>query len=355
MRTCLLSMKGNFDKNIGQGVQRYIYEIWKDLSAITKAPDKLDKIELGVGSSRLARIVSFTLSSLLHDFRKYDIVHAPAPIMFNPPVRGKALMVTTLHELVEIDRDSAYYIAMSKLRKKHIVSEYMNNSIERRIRRQVLGSDHIIATSTLVKREAVKAGYDASRIHIVNQGVDRRFIDEPMHRKSGAFTVGYLGAHNIRKNVGFAIRAVRRIEDRNIAFKVYGKGAEHDNLVRLADGDRRIEFMGFAPEESIVKAYDSFDVLIHPTLYAGFELEIIEAQCRGVPVIVFKKGIMPEEVRRYCIEAEDEDDAARIIEGIKREGYDERRRKAAMEYARRFTWEKCAKETRKVYESILSH
>lgn len=63
---------------------------------------------LGFGKNLTSRKVSFTLSSLLYDFSKYDIVHTLAPIMYAPPRRGKAKIVTSLQELVMVDKNSAY-------------------------------------------------------------------------------------------------------------------------------------------------------------------------------------------------------------------------------------------------------
>ncbi len=325
MKICLLSLKNNFNKDIGQGVQRYMYELWKGLDGIMREPDVLDKTELGFGNNNFVRKASFTLSSLFHDFRGYDIVHTPAPIMYNPKRLGKAQMVTTVHELVLVDDNSAYAKAIAKTKKGFSMADRFGGLVYKKAIKQILNSDHVITTSTLVRDEVVKLGFDRDRISIVNVGIDNRFIIEPKSRKTGKFTVGYLGGHIPRKNVGFAINAFRKIKDPDLEFKIYGKGSEHDNLVKLADGDKRIKFMGFAPENKIVKVYDSFDVLVHPTLYAGFELEIIEAQSRGIPVIICKFGIIPKEVRKYCFEAEDEAHAASIIEDLKENGYDKKK------------------------------
>ncbi|MEM3715214.1 MAG: hypothetical protein QXX98_03570 [Thermoplasmata archaeon] len=43
---------------------------------------------------------------------------------------------------------------------------------------------------------------------------------------------------------------------------------------------------------------------------------------------------------------------AQIIESIKENGYNETLRKTATEYARSFTWEKCAKKTLEVYKKV---
>ena len=44
---------------------------------------------------------------------------------------------------------------------------------------------------------------------------------------------------------------------------------------------------------------------------------------------------------------------AQIIENIKENGYSKKLKKKATEYARSFTWERCAKETLEVYKKVL--
>ena len=71
-----------------------------------------------------------------------------------------------------------------------------------------------------------------------------------------------------------------------------------------------------------------------------------------MPVIIYKYGKIPKEVRKYCFEAESPEHMAKIIENLKENGYNEKQRKMATEYARSFTWKKCAKETLEVYKKI---
>ena len=111
--------------------------------------------------------------------------------------------------------------------------------------------------------------------------------------------------------------------------------------------------MGFVPEEKIVEIYDPSDVFMFPSLYDSFGLPILEAQSRGLPVIIYKYGKIPKEVRRYCFEAESPEHMAQIIEQLKANGYNEKERKKAMDYARSFTWEMTARETLEVYKKVL--
>ncbi|MEM0143782.1 MAG: glycosyltransferase, partial [Candidatus Parvarchaeum sp.] len=96
----------------------------------------------------------------------------------------------------------------------------------------------------------------------------------------------------------------------------------------------------------------SFNAFIFPSLYEGLGYPILEAQSRGLPVIIYKYGKIPKEVKKYCFEAESPEHMAQIIKELKENGYNEALRKKATEYARSFTWEKTAKETLKVYKKV---
>jgi len=355
MKVCMFSLKGNFNKDIGQGVQRAMYEMSKNIGELMASEGhKFDSIELGRGGSYMKRKISFTLSSLVRNFSGYDIIHSPGPIMYNPPLRGRAKTVTNLYELTVVDKDSPYAVEMANSGTERKETA-LDIAIRSRVRRTLLNTDYLLAASSQSREEAIRLGFDPERVFSVPLGVDQRFIDQPVSRPSNKnFKVGYLGALNTRKNVKFVINAVRGMEDREVRLEVWGKKLlEYENLAKLADGDSRISFMGFAPEDGLVGIYDSFDVLVHPTLYGGLELEILEAQSRGLPVIIYKKAYLPEEARRYCFEAKDENHAAHIIMDLKNNGYDKRRMQDAMAYARGFTWKRNAEETVAIYKRML--
>ena len=127
-----------------------------------------------------------------------------------------------------------------------------------------------------------------------------------------------------------------------------------DNLKKITR-NKNIKFMGFAPENKLVNTYDSFDAFVFPSLYEGFGLPILEAQSRSLPVIIYKYGKIPKEVRKYCFEAENPEHMAQIIEDLKENGYNEKLKNKATTYARTFTWERCAKETLEAYKVVVSN
>ena len=77
---------------------------------------------------------------------------------------------------------------------------------------------------------------------------------------------------------------------------------------------------------------------------------MLEAQTRGLPVVIYKKANIPREVRKMCIEADDEAHMAQILEDIKRNGFSDKKRKAIMDYARGFTWAKNIERDRRTLQ-----
>ncbi|MDE1851666.1 MAG: glycosyltransferase [Candidatus Micrarchaeota archaeon] len=351
MRIGLMGLEDNFVRNTGLGIPVYMYELLKHLRKMEgKEGIKVEKIGYERQRNELASFINMVFKSATEYYGNYDILHNPDVKPIFPRNRGRAVYVSTGHDYQpllqpELDAD-------------------VNTTIKSRIKllleiryslKLTLKSDYLLARSTLTRDDAVELGFDKSRIFVVGGAVDDRYRKPIRKRKTGkTFTVGYLGAFRTRKNVAFAIRSFKKIDDRNIRFDLWGKPVyEYDMLRRLAGNRRSIRFRGFAPEERMVDIYDSFDAFVFPSLYEGLCLPIFEAYARGLPVIIYKDARIPEETRKYCFEAENEVHMARIIEELKHEGYEERRKKKAMDYARGLTWEKTAKETLAAYKKML--
>ena len=151
----------------------------------------------------------------------------------------------------------------------------------------------------------------------------------------------------------FGIKAANTIKSKNIFFDIWGKKEfEYEYLVRISK-NKNINFKGFAPEKNLIDIYDSFNAFIFPSYHEGEGLPILEAQSRGLPVIIYKYGKTPKEVKKYCFEAESPEHMAQIINDLKENGYNKKLRKKATEYARSFTWERCARETFNIYQMVL--
>ena len=330
------------------GFSRYSYELYNNLIKISKKDiiSRSNYNELPLFYGGLTPLIH----SLFENYSGYDIIHNIEPKPFLPIKRKNAILITTFHDFRPILRPD---LTKSDFRSvRTAFGLFMVSKLGINIG---LHSDYIIANSTQTKEEAISLGYDKKKIFVTNLGVDKRFLScIKIKNKKKSFTVGYLGIVGENKNVQFAIKAFNQLNSDYVKFDVWGKKEyNYEKMLDLAKGNKNINFMGFAPENKLVKIYDSFDAFVHPSSYEGFGLPILEALARSLPVIIYKYGKIPKEVRKYCFEAESPDHMADIIGDLKENGYNEKLKKRATEYARRFTWERCAKETLNVYKTVL--
>ncbi len=123
----------------------------------------------------------------------------------------------------------------------------------------------------------------------------------------------------------------------------------------LSSQNQRIEALGFVPDEDLVALYNCATAFIMPSFYEGFGLPVLEAMQSGCPVITTKKGSLQEvaDSAAYFVEPDSIDS---IKEGIESVMKDKDLRKAlskkGIEQAKKFTWNKTARETQQVYEKV---
>lgn len=254
-------------------------------------------------------------------------------------------IITTIHDAARLEK--GLHKGLQQSAYNMLVSSSINDAVKY--------SDFILFDSTL-SRDMVMRRHIVHNFEVVPLGIKNEFIREKLSRKPmGRFVVGYIGSLAQNKNTTFILKTANVLKGSKIRFLVYGTGVEHNKLLmyKKAYDLQNVELMGFAPEERLSEIYDSFNAFMFPSLYEGFGLPILSAQARGLPVILYKAGKIPSEAKRYCFEAADENQAAEMVRMIKRRGYDEKRKRRSMAYARGFTWSRCTKRVVEIYKQIL--
>ena len=351
MKVALTGIKGDFAKECGAGIVRYTLELSNFL--LSHGID-LEQLEFN-------NLFDYAAKVTFMDFDKYDLIHNPGIKITTPLRKGKSKLITTVHDLIFIFNPELYKErllkrqSISAMFKKYLSLEYARISISS----SIWLSDHLITDSNLVKRELTSLGLSKEQISVIPLGIDKRFRETPLPEKKRGFTVGYFGSFQRKKNVEFAIDAFDQFNERNKTNSIFELwGSTHSpeyRYIRSITKNPRIIFKGFAPENRIVQIYDRFDAAIFPILSTGFELEILEAQSRGIPVITYRHSKIPEEVRKYCFEAEDSAHASQILNKIAKNGYNAKTQRKAIDYANSFAWEKTGIETFKVYQKVAEN
>ncbi len=121
---------------------------------------------------------------------------------------------------------------------------------------------------------------------------------------------------------------------------------------RLGLSDK-VKFLNFVPDDDLAILYKEASVFCLPSLYEGFGLPVLEAMAAGVPVVVSKTSSLPEVVGDAGVLV-DPYNVNDITEGLKKVLENQSLRqtliKKGRERAKKFNWEKTARETLKVLE-----
>jgi glycosyltransferase involved in cell wall biosynthesis len=96
--------------------------------------------------------------------------------------------------------------------------------------------------------------------------------------------IGAIGRLDQQKGFDTLIAAFRKSADQNIVLRIYGEGREEATLMRLAAGDARIHFMGYAPDP--VSAMAQVDAVAMPSRWEAYGLVAIEALSAGRVLLV---------------------------------------------------------------------
>lgn len=171
----------------------------------------------------------------------------------------------------------------------------------------------------------------------------------------------YVGVLEPRKNVPLLLQAYARIAGRfpDSPLVIAGKkGWMYDAIfaqvsaLGLAD---RVVFTGYVAEEDLPRLYGGARAFVYPSRYEGFGLPVLEAMQCGAPVITSDVSSMPEVAGGAALLI-DPDDVGGLADALARVLSDDA---LAADLSRRgiaraagFSWERCARETRAVYESL---
>ena len=118
-----------------------------------------------------------------------------------------------------------------------------------------------------------------------------------------------------------------------------------------------VVFLGPMPDEDLPDLYSGATLFAFPSLYEGFGLPALEAMACGTPVITSNASSLPEVVGGAGIVVEPRDLRA-LAEAMERALTDEHLRAElrakGLERAKRFRWERAARETFRVYRQVVA-
>ena len=229
-------------------------------------------------------------------------------------------------------------------------------------------ASHLIAVSGATKKDLTRRfKVPASRITVVHEGVDQSFFKraseaeiELCRKKYGLASKYFLfvGTIQPRKNLTRLIEAFARSR-LNLDLAIAGQpGWLYKEIYEAPERfgvENKVKFLGFVPNEDIVKLYSGSTAFVFPSLYEGFGLPVLEAMACGCPVITSSVSSLPEVAGEAAVLV-DPDDTKAIEKALKDVATDptlrERLTAAGYRRVKDFTWERSAKETLAVLAKV---
>lgn len=268
-----------------------------------------------------------------------DVIHTSD--WSEPPSRIPK--VTTVHDL-NFFRDPAY--AVSSVRSTHTKRLYW----------VAKESKKIIAVSQATKQDLIHyLDIDPNRIEVIYEASS---IEAPTPASDSLKTQLHLtkpyffvpGAGHPRKNIK---RIVEALKLSKVDYQLLIAGRPSEDEKQLAGPD--VIFGGFLSDLDWAALMTSSEGLLYPSLYEGFGIPILDAFVCGVPVLTSKVSSLPEVAGQAAVLVDPnsvEAISAGIITLLSDKGA---LIKEGRERLPLFSWAKTAKETMRLYQSVISN
>lgn len=295
-----------------------------------------------------------------------DLVHIPYFEFFfrSLPLKHKKKLVVTVHDVTPL--------IFPKNFPAGIRGKYAWQMQKLALKR----ADGVITDSYCSKSDIERvAGINPEKIYVIYLAASKEFKKisdkKELEKVRKKYTLPkefalYVGDATWNKNLPNLIKAIKKL---NINLVMVGKAlSEKDydrsnpwnsdrvEIEKLVEGDDRIRRLGFLPQEDLAVVYNLAKVFVMPSYYEGFGLPILEAMQSGCPVVCTNNGSLKEVAGNSSLFVEQDEEG--ITKGVKKvwddKGLQAELSKRGLENAKKFSWEKTAKDTINIYKKVVN-
>lgn len=228
-------------------------------------------------------------------YNRVDVYHSPnymIPILPRIGKASKIKYIVTIHDIIPLlFRDHA---PKSKKSRLFPVFKFLMKSVVRQadtiITVSKASADDIVSFFSITNTSKVKAFYNACSEKFQPIAFEQK--------KNNQFL--YVGRADPYKDITTLIRAMSIVLEDGYDASLIIAGSpdprypEAEELTRQLNLTDNITWTGYISEAELIRLYQESTALLHPSLYEGFGLQIIEAMQSGTPVISTNGGSLKE-------------------------------------------------------------
>jgi glycosyltransferase involved in cell wall biosynthesis len=234
---------------------------------------------------------------------------------------------------------------------------YDNNTITNK-KTLILAANKIIAISENTKKDIIKYFPETkNKITVIYHGSSFLQLERNSPKENYILFTGARGGY---KNFNAFLQAVTPLlikHDFNLICTGISFDDQENKLINNLQIKDRISCV-FASESQLVELYSKATAFIFPSLYEGFGIPILEAFTSNCPAVLSNTSSLPEvggDAAIYFDPNSIDDMRTQIERVITSTTLQNELIKKGKEQAKKFSWEKCAKETMEVYKQLKNN
>lgn len=287
---------------------------------------------------------------------KVELMHYPH---FTVPVTSPVPYVVTIHDLIK--HFSRGQDTTTRTRSVYWLKFAAYDFV---LRRAVRRAGAIIVPSEWSKNQLMeKLSVSAAKIRIVPEAVaasltrKKNFLAVKRSPKPYLLYVGNLYPH---KNVSIIIEALQLMTSSPLGLKIVCARSVFTSRflteVRRRGAQDSVELLGQVSDNQLANLYKGATAYVFPSRLEGFGLPGLEAMALGTPVVAARASSLPEVYGKAAIYFDPDSSsqlADRLQELIADPGLGAKLRRLGYRQAKRYSWQKAAQQTRKVYGDVV--
>ncbi len=293
---------------------------------------------------------------------KLDFIHFTH---FNVPILTPIKFIITIHDLILTKHPTARASTLSPIL-------YWIKNLAYRVTIYVAAkrAKIIIAISEFTRQDIIKKfKVDKSKVKMVYEGVATSLIkDKKTDDKKVILGYNihrpyllYVGNAYPHKNLEGLIRIFPKIKEKFLDLKLVLVGKKDyfytrlSALVKDTRQENSIIFPGFVPDNDLISFYKLSEAYVFPSFFEGFGLPPLEAMQHSCPVTSSNATCLPEVLGEAAVYFDPRNTGEmvkqiiRILEDTKLQS---QLKEKGLRQIKKYSWQKCAKETLDIYSQI---